>query len=103
MYFSSVFSRNNMSRVFVSVFLIIGMCAFAADVLNPETPTPLIWPRIVELARLVFAVISLLLPVLIPVPHIVYQTGLLARQAFALAVRYCDYCDVLNQTCVQRR
>ncbi len=95
-----VFSTKKTARVVVSVCLMVGMCTFIADILNPLTPTPQIWLRVAALAQLVFAAIKLLMPILGPIPQIVYLTRSFLPREVALDVHYLD---PLALTCVQLR
>jgi hypothetical protein len=40
------------------VLLLIGAAAFVTDVVNPATPTPQIWPRVVVLSFLILRAIQ---------------------------------------------
>ena len=54
--------REKAFRTLVWFVAIIGALSFIGDVLSPATPTPLVWPRVVVFALLVFAMIRLLVP-----------------------------------------
>src|ERR1043166_6664112 len=49
-------------RVLVFLFVLIGVCAFVGDLLNPATPTPVGSLRVAILAQLLLAAIRLLMP-----------------------------------------
>jgi hypothetical protein len=60
--YGEVNSRQKAIRVVVAFVAIVGALLFVGDVLNPATATPVIWPRVLVFARLVFAMIRLLVP-----------------------------------------
>ncbi|HSU87506.1 MAG TPA: hypothetical protein VLL56_01640 [Terriglobia bacterium] len=80
------------------LFLLAGTCAFLTDVLNPATPTPLVWPRVAALAQLLLAALRLLVPVRVLMGHACLLPSHHLRESSA---RQCVAPDVLSLTCVQ--
>jgi hypothetical protein len=82
----------------VFLFVLAGTCAFVTDVLDPTTPTPLVWPRVAALAQLLFAALRLLIPVRI----LISQARVLPRHHLReSSARRFIVPDVLSLTCVQ--
>jgi len=94
---SPVNFRQKTVRVCVFLFLVAG-CAFVTDVLNPETPTPLVWPRVAALTQLLFAALRLLVPVGILIGHACLLPSHHLRESSA---RPFIVPDVRSLTCVQ--
>jgi hypothetical protein len=81
----------------VFLFVLAGTCAFVTDVLDPTTPTPLVWPRVAALAQLLFAALRVLIPVRILISHV----RVLPRHLRESSARRFIVPDVLALTCVQ--
>ena len=95
-----MFPKKKTVRVVVFTFVIIGMCAFVIDVLNPATPTPLVFSRVVALAQLLLAALRILIPVFAAALPLIYRTGFLPLEQVLLDT---DFFDILSRTCVQLR
>jgi hypothetical protein len=98
--YEAVNSRQKAIRAIVAFVAIVGALLFVGDVLNPATATPVIWPRVLVFARLVFAMIRLL----IPLPLSVVCTVPCGPSAVHdVATEYDAPRRILDFTCVQLR
>jgi hypothetical protein len=94
-----VHSTQKATRLLVLLFLMVGGCAFIADVISPATPTPLIWPRVAFHALLVLIVIRLL-----GFTVLYYQEVVLVRRPWRASLwKLVPVWNVLDLTCVQLR
>ena len=92
--FGPVQSKGRPLALLVFVLLMSGEIAFVVDVINPATPTPLVWPRVVLLCILVFEATRTLV-VIGAVGFIGTDRRLsVSRPLMSLTRRSCDVLDL---------